>query len=340
MEKTVLAVHIEADAVKISLFRCKGSSLELVEGRGSSWDCKSFTVAGDGLRLFEEIGRRVARVIRTTQLQPALIAVGLPGVINGTCEITRSSRLGIFSAVNVAEIFEKQRLPPVELYRDVDCLCAISKAKDGPAYLAKDFLFVHADEGVGSSIVIGGKNYRGAGYAGPIGRLVVEPDGGFSRVFRSHGPLENYVSRPAISEFMVSLFLSEQNKRNAYEEVSEPFRLALKAASEADARDISYRMMRMGIEAGDPIAQIATDRASKYFGLALSNVITILNPPLIVLSGGLVSSLPTFHKSALEYARKFSWLQAWNSTSFASIHGTGESCALGAALCHLQKDEA
>ncbi|MCB0340353.1 MAG: ROK family protein, partial [Bdellovibrionales bacterium] len=51
-------------------------------------------------------------------------------------------------------------------------------------------------------------------------------------------------------------------------------------------------------------ALLTLDRLYRYFGQAISNVINILDPDLIVLGGG-VSNIIDLPRSGLEYARKW-----------------------------------
>ena len=106
---------------------------------------------------------------------------------------------------------------PCRVFHDVECLALgedMHGEPDGSGIgEGKTLVYIFADEGVGSKTIIDGKTYRGAGIAGTIGRLTVQPDGSYFRELAARGPLEVFSSRPWISENLVAMYLSERDKR-------------------------------------------------------------------------------------------------------------------------------
>jgi predicted NBD/HSP70 family sugar kinase len=54
--------------------------------------------------------------------------------------------------------------------------------------------------------------------------------------------------------------------------------------------------------------------------MAINAVITIMNPPLIILGGGMISEIQEFSDMVISYARRNAWAGSWNETT---IHVAG-----------------
>jgi predicted NBD/HSP70 family sugar kinase len=334
MEKELLIIGIEASIVTQvrATVRTPGVVPEIT--RLPSWDPRPFSDDPTGRRLFEEVARHCKQVISSQKGAPPSLAITLPGSIQGTTLLSRSSRLGVMQPLDVGLLFKDLGLSSVCLLRDVDCLALGEQAlnTEGTPADNNDFIYILVDEGVGSFIQIFGKSYRGAGHAGPIGRLIVEPDGAYNNSFRCSGPLEVFLGRPSISQNIINLYLIEAGKRGAVGSVSEQFRRAVAVAASNDPKSLPYSVIQQGVTAGDPLALTVIDRAAHYLGIAISSVVTILNPPTIVLAGGVISEFPALTEAALNYARRYSWEQAWNSTTIRLGRSGRDHQYIGAAI--------
>jgi len=179
---------------------------------------------------------------------------------------------------------------------------------------------VFADEGVGSKAILNGKVYVGAGAAGLLGRMTVQPDGSYYKALAARGTLEVFSGRPWVSENLVAMYVSELHKRPASATADHNlgntlFRRALHvAADQEDWRNLDYPHIADGLKNGDPIAVKVLDVSARYLGFAINSVITILHPHRIALGGAMMSELPGFADNVIEYARQYSWALAWNRT--------------------------
>jgi predicted NBD/HSP70 family sugar kinase len=337
-ETRIMVIAIETDGVRQRMCTFNTgfpSRLTLTTSHMSSWDPTRYINEKSGRRLFEEVARQCLLAIKSRGSTPTWITISLPGSIQGSSVVSRSSRLGVMESFDLAALFQQSRLPKPNLLRDVDCLAVgehitMSGNVLEPKPLRPDFTYIFVDEGVGSAVFIDGQSYRGAGHAGPIGGLIVEPDGSYCPPFRLFGPLEVYLSRPSLSEAIVNAYLAEADKDGENEGHVQSFRNSV-AAAKSNPRDLAYSVIRDGLDGGDPIAVNVVDRAGRYLGLAINSVITILNPPSIILAGGVVSELPQIYEAAIRYARRFSWDQAWNSTEFRQGRQGRDHQVIGAA---------
>jgi glucokinase len=122
--------------------------------------------------------------------------------------------------------------------------------------------------GVGGGIVLNGQPVRGLdGTAGEIGHICVEPLGVLCGC-GSYGCLEQYSSASAIkrmaSEMMNQFPDSELAKEDAFDALT---------------------VYRLGV-AGDRLCIEVFRKAGVYLGIALSGLINVLNPEVIVIGGG------------------------------------------------------
>ena len=288
------------------------------------WDPSSHLEDNTGKRVFEEIVRQVRSCWEKTGRSTSGVALTLPGTLDGVENLLSSSRLGIRQPVPAAQILTEALRVPCRAFHDVECLAvgeSMHTDSTGRAEATGTLVYVFADEGIGSKTLIDGRTYVGAGVAGTLGRLTVQPDGSYFRALTARGPLEVFSSRPWVSENLVAMYLSEQQKRDEEQDELEKkledtiFRRALRVAAEKDWRGLDYSHMANGIHNDDPVAIAVLDVAARYLGFAINSVITILNPHRIVLGGCMMTELPRFAQRVIAYARRYSWPLAWNNTN-------------------------
>ncbi len=136
----------------------------------------------------------------------------------------------------------------------------------------KDFLYVNVSNGIGGSIVSGGRLLYGAhGNAGEFGHCVVEP-GGRPCKCGSKGCLEAYAAGPALA-------------RNYAEAGGEP----LEDGAPADAKVIAERA-----RAGEALAQAIFEEQGHRIGGVIARAVNLLNPRKVVIGGGVSLAFDLF----------------------------------------------
>jgi predicted NBD/HSP70 family sugar kinase len=135
--------------------------------------------------------------------------------------------------------------------------------------------YVSIGVGIGAGIIIGGVPYEGAnGSAGEIGHVTVDPNGRRCKCGNT-GCLETLASTSAIV-------------MRAKERIGEGECSLLADWSNHDLERITGKMVADAATAGDSLATSVIQEAGGYLGIALANVINLLNPALIVVDGDLL----------------------------------------------------
>ena len=222
-------------------------------------DEKLVTLVGDPAAAISEIEQATRRVLRGAGIARAKVlgvGIGLPGVIDsvgGTCQFSHLLR---WHEIELAAPLQRRLRLPVWVDNDVNTL-AIAEKWAGDGIAARDFITLSVGRGLGLGIVIDRSVYRGAvGGAGEFGHIIIDPDGPECECGRS-GCLEALVGERAL----------------------------LRRVSALHGRDISRdELIVLAAEGEAATVQVLTD-GSQRLGLAVANVVTLLNPELVIICG-------------------------------------------------------
>src|SRR5205823_5392026 len=133
-------------------------------------------------------------------------------------------------------------------------------------------LYVGLGRGIGGGLVINGKIYHGETcMAGEIGHLLVKENGPRCSC-GNFGHLEAIASAQAIVRTMIGLSVE-------YPETEAAIRRVTEARAE---RITAEQVFRLAAE-GDHIAQQIVNEVHRYLGIALANIVHLVNPGMIVL---------------------------------------------------------
>lgn len=209
----------------------------------------------------ETVVAEVERALAVLTSGRRLVAIGvsLPGIVDiDRITVRHSSQLG-WEGIPFGTLLAERLALPVLVENDVNAL-ALAEAWFGSGRDQDSMLVVTLGRGVGLGIVLGGEVYRGPhGGAGEFGHILLDPSGPESRYSR-RGTLESYLSDDALL-------------RDAAVHVD---------SLPADADNDTLVALARG---GDAEAIALYHRAGRIFGHALSLLINIFAPNLLVLGG-------------------------------------------------------
>ena len=149
---------------------------------------------------------------------------------------------------------------------------ALGEALFGPAQNVRILAFVYARIGVGAGFVVDGQLHWGSWMgAGEIGHTTIVPNGGALCRCGNTGCLETLVSEPAILALASSLAKRDEQSPLA-KHLGDPGEPAIEQVFSA-------------ARAGDRATQAMLVERARYMGIALANLVNVLNPDLILLGG-------------------------------------------------------
>lgn len=132
--------------------------------------------------------------------------------------------------------------------------------------------------GIGGGVVINGELYSGYNRtAGEVGHMVLQT-GGPKCGCGSNGCFEALASRTAIF-------------RRLREGVKDGEKTILVDMLGKDLEDMRSGDLRKALKRGDKFVEKIVEEAAEYTGIAVANLMNVLNPEVIVLGGGLMEAL-------------------------------------------------
>ena len=151
---------------------------------------------------------------------------------------------------------------------------AASVAEHGPRGAERVVLYIGLGRGIGGGLVVNGKIYHGETCtAGEIGHLFVKENGPKCSC-GGYGHLEAIASAQAISRAMIGLSVEHPETEAAIQRVT---------GARAE-RITAEQVFRLAAE-GDKVAQGIVQDVHTYLGIALANIVHLINPGVIILGG-------------------------------------------------------
>jgi N-acetylglucosamine repressor len=204
----------------------------------------------------EQATRRALRDAGVARAKVLGVGIGLSGVIDSLRGICQFSHLLRWQEVELAAPLQRRLRLPVWVDNDVNTL-AIAEKWAGDGIAARNFITLSVGRGLGLGIVIDRAVYRGAvGGAGEFGHMILDPAGPECECGRA-GCLEAFVGERAL----------------------------LARVGTRLGREVSREDLITLAAAGDEMAVETLTDASSVLGLALANVVTLLNPELVIICG-------------------------------------------------------
>lgn len=186
------------------------------------------------------------------------VGIGVPGLLDARGHLVLAPNLG-WRDLPLSAMLRAAFAAPVQIDNDAKA-AALAEQIFGSARGVADFIFIYGNSGIGGGLYLGGRLYRGCdGLAGELGHTKLVPDGRPCGC-GGRGCLEAYVSERAIGATLAE----------AGRHLPDAAKVAVAAAEDAVVREV-------------------LDDAGRYLGMALANVVNVLNPRAIVLGGNLAT---------------------------------------------------
>ena len=198
-------------------------------------------------------------------------------------------------------------------------MMALAEKHFGLGKEMSDFLFIEVGMGIGASIFIDGKLYRGpGGSAGEFGHMTVDEKGPLCSC-GNNGCLEAVASCAAIIQAVRAGIQQGVNSK-----VSE--------LVDGDLDRISIEMIVEAARGNDTLALRVLDEAVSHIGVVLADVINLLNPNVVVFGGPLFREARELVLGRLRQVIRQRALEKSANEAQLKISTLGsEAAALGAA---------
>jgi len=211
------------------------------------------------------------------------IAIGVPSPVDPvTGVVSLANNLPGWRNIHLARALEKEFRVPVSVENDAN-MAAIGEHWRGVARDVRNFVFIALGTGIGAGVFVDGKLVRGrTGSAGELFRMNVEWQR-WEEDFADTGYFETHVSGMGIA--------AEGRKLLGPPGASQPSDLA----AERDAYFV-FEALRQG----NPQARVALTNVFTMLGVGIANVVSVIDPDLIVLGGGVVKGAPELLLATLD----------------------------------------
>ena len=231
--------------------------------------------------VIERIARCVRDAIDEADLDTRQIrgvGVGAPGSVEAESGLVIFAPNLDWRDVALKKHLEKE-LGGIPVFVGNDCTVAmqgvyVAELKSKPQNVAGIFV----GTGIGGGLIINGKPYHGSNHtAGEIGHMVLEIDGPKCGC-GNKGCFEALASRTAIFQRIRAAVKNGQ-------------KTVLTEMLGDNLQDLRSGDLRKAIRRGDKFVDSVIEEAAEYTGIAVGNLLNILNPDLVVLGGGVIEAL-------------------------------------------------
>jgi glucokinase len=189
------------------------------------------------------------------------VCIGIPGIADKEGHVNAPDIVGWWRFPLRPKV--EQFLPSEIILENTTNLAVVGEQKDGCAKGRRNVAFVSIRAGIGAGVMIGGHLFRGAnGAAGEIGFMVPSIETP-PLDKRGHGALEMQAGIEPLLRMLGA-------KAHALELAEEGFNLERLFAEAAN---------------GDPDCLQVVKLASQYYAQAIINLVSVLNPELLVIGG-------------------------------------------------------
>ncbi|HXG48050.1 MAG TPA: ROK family protein, partial [Methylomirabilota bacterium] len=230
--------------------------------------------------VIERIARCVRDVVDECDLdvkQIRGIGLGAPGAVNPEeGRVIFAPNLG-WENLPLKKELEKNLGLPVFIENDCN-ICTLGVYEKELKARPRTMVGIFIGTGIGAGLIIDGRLYSGFNRsAGEIGHMILAV-GGPKCGCGNRGCFEAFASRSAIF-------------RTIHAAVKEGQKTILTSMLGDDLTDLRSGDLRKAIRRGDKFVERVVEEAAEYTGVAVANVINLLNPEVVVLGGGVIDQL-------------------------------------------------
>jgi len=231
------------------------------------------------MHILHQIQKLLQMLEQETGLKPARLGIGTPGTRDPVTGLMKNSNTVCLNGQPLKKDLEALLRIPVIMANDANCF-ALAESRLGRVALEQlqpEVVFgVIMGTGVGGGLVVRNQLIQGAqGIAGEWGHNFLDASGGPCYCGKT-GCVETVISGPALERYYASL----------------------------TGQHIKLKTIVQRFQEGDAAARQTIERLLENFGKAISVVINIVDPDVVVLGGGL-ANIDLLYSEGLQRIRKY-----------------------------------
>jgi glucokinase len=217
----------------------------------------------------QQVIEMLARSARDCGVKLEGIGIGCTGPVDPiTGSLGNVNTLPGWEGANPVERLSAEFGVRVAMENDADA-AALGEAVWGAGKGKVRLIYVTVGTGIGASLILGGKLYRGVSDCHPeMGHHVIEPSGPLCSC-GARGCWESLASGPSMVEW-------------------------LKTNAPPSQRNLTAQLICAQAQEGAEWAQRAVEREAYYLGVGLANLVTLFAPDAIILGGSVMKSASLF----------------------------------------------
>jgi glucokinase len=241
--------------------------------------------------------------------QPCAIGVSFGGPVDHDRGLVHlSHHVPGWENIRLSSLLETKLSAPVLIDNDAN-VAALGEHRYGAGRGYQTLLYVTVSTGVGGGWIINGQPWRGhENMAGEIGHTVVDPQGPRC-LCGKRGCVERFASGRYIAQDVREELSASPGKGEI-----------LRALVQDQIASIDTKLIAEAAARGDDLAIEALKTAARALGVGIGNAANLINPPLILLGGGVTKTGDIFWEGVRQGARM---------TSLPEIHFEIEPAGLG-----------
>ncbi len=247
----------------------------------------------------------------------AAIGVGVPGpVVAETGGVIAPPIMPGWDKFPIQSHLENLWGHPITLNNDAE-LGALGEWAYGAGRFEKNLLYIKVGYGIGAGLLLNGQIYSGAtGSAGEIGHITI----------LENGPMCTCGNRGCLEALAGGRAIAEQAQRAV--KAGKRTRLAaIQPVERITALDVAQEARK-----GDLVAQEIISDAGQYLGIAVANLINIINPGMIVIGGGISQVGDLFLEPIRRHAASRSLLASARTVRITAAVLGRRSTSMGAVV--------
>lgn len=231
--------------------------------------------------IISQVARLVSRVSNQLGVSPSRIGFATPGVLNPATQTMKNCNTTCMNGRPMATDLATALGVQVRLANDANCF-ALAETLLGAVQevnpKAEVVFGIIMGTGVGGGLVVHGQVINGLhGIGGEWGHNILEEEGGKPCYCGKSGCVEHVISGPALEEYYVAL--SGQKLRMP-------------------------QILQAHLAGTDTHATATIERMLENFGRAVSTLINVLDPQVIVIGGG-VGNIDLLYTEGIERIKKY-----------------------------------